>query len=177
MADVRSAVSSATRTPRCTVLDAVQRTGSGAESGGAVRPTLRGAILGVSVIGSREPSQERLIDLRRECPSNKGKHLRLGFAGGHAGAGQCQGPLRDEPWQIQPDPVSGLFAIGDPRFAHCTGELEAGADPSAARRQRRFLLCRAPFCALCLTGRCETAMIPLCGGLRLSYCSVSSAFR
>jgi hypothetical protein len=30
---------------------------------------------------------------------------------------------------------------------------------------------------LCLTGRRETAMIPLCGGLRPSYCSVSSAFR
>ena len=81
MADVRSAVSSALRTPRCTVLDAVQRTGSGAESGGAARPTLRGVILGVSVIGSREPSQERLIDLRRECPVEYRKTLEPGVLG------------------------------------------------------------------------------------------------
>jgi hypothetical protein len=35
MADVRSAVSSATRTPRCSVLDAAQSTGSRSESGSA----------------------------------------------------------------------------------------------------------------------------------------------
>jgi hypothetical protein len=46
--------------------------------------------------------------------SYTGKHPRLGFAGGQAGAGQCQGPLRGEPRQIQPDPVSGPFAIETP---------------------------------------------------------------